>query len=117
MQGILYEEGSFGVFLLVTLLMGGGAAWMTGRSVAASWGSQRVLVVYMFALAAAVRFIHYALFGGTLLTAQFYAIDLVVLLVIGFLGFRRTRTLQMTDRYYWLFEATGPLTWKERASS
>ena len=27
---ILYEEGSFGVFLLVTVILGGGAAWLAG---------------------------------------------------------------------------------------
>ena len=34
MQGILYEEPSVWLFLLVTLVMGGGAAWMTGRAMA-----------------------------------------------------------------------------------
>ena len=30
MQGILYEEPSIWLFLLITVIMGGWAAWMTG---------------------------------------------------------------------------------------
>ncbi len=37
MQGILYEEQSIWLFLLVTVCMGGWAAWMTGRAVAITW--------------------------------------------------------------------------------
>ena len=34
MQGILYEESSVWLFLLVTCVLGGGGAWMTGRACA-----------------------------------------------------------------------------------
>ena len=34
MQGFLHEEGSFGVFLLVTVILGGGAAALAGRAIA-----------------------------------------------------------------------------------
>src|SRR5439155_18079910 len=37
MQGILYEEASIWHFLFVTWLLGGGAAWMTGKAVAQTW--------------------------------------------------------------------------------
>ena len=45
----------------------------------------------MLILAAAVRFLHFALFGGTLLSLHYYAVDLVFCLLFGFLGFRITR--------------------------
>ena len=32
---LLYEEDSFGLFLLVTVALGGGAAWLAGRAIAA----------------------------------------------------------------------------------
>ena len=35
MNGILYEEDYIGLFLLVTVVMGGGAAWLAGRAIAA----------------------------------------------------------------------------------
>ena len=31
----LHEEGSFGVFILVTVILGGGAAALAGRAIAA----------------------------------------------------------------------------------
>ena len=37
MQGILYEEPTIWLFLLVTVVMGGWLAWMTGRAIAMTW--------------------------------------------------------------------------------
>src|SRR5262249_35234889 len=34
LRDLLYEENSFGVFLLVTVVLGGCAAWLAGRAVA-----------------------------------------------------------------------------------
>ena len=115
MQGILYEEPSFWLFGLVTVLMGGWAAWMTGRAMAITWQPYLLCVGYLLLLAGAVRFIHYALFRGTLLSLHYYAIDAVVVLIIGSLGFRYHRARQMTTQYRWLYERTGPFSWRERA--
>jgi small-conductance mechanosensitive channel len=98
----LYEEDSLGIFVLVTLLMGGGAAWLTGRAIAATWRPWWHVVGYALILAAAVRFFHFALFGGTLLSLHYYLIDLVVCLALGLLGYRVTRTGQMLSQYRWL---------------
>ena len=63
MQGILYEEASVWQFLFVTCLLGGWAAWMTGRACAQTWrplsepGASILLL-----LGVGVRFIHHALF-------------------------------------------------------
>ena len=116
MQGILYEEPSAWLFLLVTVLMGGWAAWMTGRACAMTWRPSIVLVAYLLILAAAVRFIHMALFQGTLLSLHYYIVDLIVVQIIGALGFRYTRARQMAARYRWLYEATGPFSWRRRVS-
>ena len=37
LRDLLYEENSFGVFLMVTVVLGGGAAWLAGRAVAIAW--------------------------------------------------------------------------------
>ena len=37
MQGIIYEEEYAGLFLLVTVAMGGGAAWLAGPAIAGTW--------------------------------------------------------------------------------
>ena len=114
-MGILWET-SFAVFLLVTVLLGGGAAYMAGRATALTWRQLSHLGTYSLLLAAATRFIHYALFGGTLLSPHYFVVDLVVLLLVAGLGFRLTRTRQMTGQYGWLYERTGPLAWRDRAT-
>jgi hypothetical protein len=115
-MGIIYEI-SLGVFLLVTVFLGGGAAYMAGRAVALTWGQLIHLVAYSLLLAAAARFIHYSLFGGTLLSLHYFAVDLAVLLILAGLGFRLTRAGQMAGQYTWLYERTGPLSWRERATA
>ena len=37
LQGILYEEPSAWLFLLVTVVMGGWAGWMAARGIARGW--------------------------------------------------------------------------------
>ncbi len=114
MQGVLYEEPSFFLFALVTVVMGGWAAWMTGRACALTWRPVWTAVLYLLILAGAVRFIHFALFGGTLLSVHYYIVDAVVILGIGLAGFRYTRATQMTTQYRWLYERAGPFEWRER---
>ena len=114
MQGVLYEEPSFWLFVLVTVLMGGWAAWMTGRAMAGTWQPYLLCVAYLLLLAGAVRFIHYALFGGTLRSLHYYVVDAAVILAIGSVGFRHSRAGQMARQYPWLFERLGPLAWREK---
>jgi len=113
MIGIIWETG-FGVFLLVTVCLGGGAAYMSGRSVALTWRPVYNVFVYSAGLACAVRFIHYALFGGTLLSPQYFAVDLIVLAAFASVGFRITKTSQMVGQYSWLYERQSPLSWRQR---
>ena len=117
MQGFLYEEPSIWLFLLITVIMCGWAAWMTGRAIALTWRAFWNLILYLLILGAAVRFIHYALFQGTLVSVHYYAIDTIVVLIIGSLGFQYYRARQMTSQYRWLYERTGPFSWREKAST
>ena len=117
MHGIIYEEEYAGLFLLVTVIMGGGAAFLAGRAIAATWRPWWHVAFYMLLLGAAVRFIHYALFEGTLISPQFYAIDTAVCLIFGYLGFRATRVGQMTTQYRWINARSGPLRWARRTTA
>jgi hypothetical protein len=117
MNGILYEEDYIGLFLLVTVVMGGGAAFLAGRAIAATWRPWWHVAFYMLILGAAVRFIHFALFEGTLLSLQFYAVDTAVCLVFGFLGFRATRVAQMTTQYSWINARAGFMRWARRTGT
>lgn len=101
-------------FVFVTVLLGGAAAWLTGRAMANSWKPNWQLAFYLLLLTAAVRFIHFALFNGTLLSPWYYFVDLVVLFVIGFAGMRFTRAGQMTRQYHFAYGRAGPFGWTRR---
>lgn len=116
MQGILYEESSFFLFFLVTVFMGGWAAWQTGKAIAKTWRPVIQLILSMFVLGAAVRFIHFALFQGSLFSLHYYVVDTIVIMVAGLLGWRIARTRQMERQYDWLFERTSPLAWRRRST-
>jgi hypothetical protein len=125
--GILWEK-SFWAFFFITVLFGGGAAFMTGRAIASAWKPFREAALYMILLAAAVRFLHWGLFSGatlaswraaqgSLFSLHYYIADLTILLLLAALGFRLHRTRQMTRQYHWLYEKTSPLTWRQRADA
>ena len=99
-----YEAGPNGlwVFLLVTVTLGGAAAWATGKAIASTWKPVWQFAGYTLLLAAAVRFFHYSLFGEPLLAPVNYVVDAAVLLAIAFGGHRATRARQMAEQYGWL---------------
>jgi len=110
----LYEERSLGVFLLVTIILGGGAALLAGRAIATTWRPQWQVVAYGLILGGAVRFIHFSLFAGTLLSPHYYLVDSAFCIAFGFLGFRTARRSQMVSQYRWLNEAAGPMRWRRK---
>lgn len=101
-------------FVIVSLLMGGLAAYATGRALALTWRPSWHLVVNMLGLAAVVRFCHFALFEDTLFAAGGYVRDFAIVLVAAWIGYRQVRTRQMTGQYAWINEAGGFLRWKPR---
>lgn len=111
---LLYEEQSFGVFVLVTIILGGGAATLAGRAVAATWRPWWQVVAYGFILAGAVRFIHFSLYGGTFLSLHYYLVDAAFCLAFGFLGFRAARASRMISQYRWLNEPAGLMRWRRK---
>ena len=108
-MGLLWEV-SWVEFLVVTVALGGGGAWMIGRSTALTWSGWGVLVFYVLLLTLAARFIHFSLFGGsfflpaeTLATALHYAIvDFVILMAIAAAGRQFVRRRQMARQYSFL---------------
>ena len=110
----LYASESILQVLLVTGVIGGGAAFLAGRAIAQTWRPFWNVLLYMAMLGAAVRFVHFALFDGTLISPASYTADTFYLIVAGSLAWRMTRAAQMATQYYWLYERTGPLTWRSR---
>src|ERR1700730_5447842 len=114
---IVSDESSLGVFLLVSVLMGGGAAWLAGRALAATWRAWWHLVLYMAILSLAVRFLHYALFDGKYLALHYYLVDYAVFLGLGLVGFRLQRVTQMVTRYSWINQRAGLFRWRRRGDA
>ena len=112
-MGVIWEN-SLAAFLIVTLFVGGGAAFMTGRAIAKNWKPLWLLVIYTLLLTCADRFLHFALYEGTLLTLHFFLVDFLVLMALSALGFRLTRTRQMVTQYRWLYEQVTPLSWRKK---
>lgn len=112
---LLYED-SVWVFLLLTVILGGSGAWMTGRAIAATWRPWWHAAIYALLLALAVRFFHYALFQGSFDSKYYYAVDALVCLTLALTAFRLTRVNQMISQYAWINEKNGPFGWR-RASA
>ena len=86
------------VLLLLTIVLGGGAAWRTGQAVAESWGELWPVVAYSLPIAGAVRFLDYALFGGPLLSVESFAITFLILALIALDGAVSWRCARRLDR-------------------
>src|SRR5215831_20790808 len=100
------------VFLLVTVVLGGSAAFASGRAIAQTWRPFWHIPLYMLALAAGVRFCHYALFEEPLLSPFGYLLDYATVCAAAALGYRVIRAHQMAGQYGWLFRRAGPLRWR-----
>jgi hypothetical protein len=100
--------------VFISGLIGGGAAWLSGRAIARTWRPMWHVVGYMALLGLAVQFIHFALFDVDLAALLSYGLNTFYLAVVGCFGWRITRTTQMVTQYPWLYERMSPLTWRER---
>lgn len=114
MLSSLYANESVFQIIFVTVVIGCGCAWMTGRAIARTWRSAWVAVAAMLGLGLVVRFFHFALFDEHLVAPATYAFETAWLIVTALLAWRFTRTQQMVRQYYWLYEPAGPLGWKLR---
>jgi len=112
MDGLYASEPILDI-VLITGLIGGGAAWLTGRAIAAAWAGQSRVFFSAMLLGTAARFFHFALFQGELLSIPSFACDTLIFLVIGLVSWRTTRASLMVRQYPWLYVRTGPLTWRE----
>lgn len=108
---------SLPVFIGVTCILAGTAAWLTGQAVAATWRPARQAIGYAFLLGLADRFIVYALFDGELLSLPGYLVDSLVLVAIAFAAYRATLAAGMVRQYPWLYERAGTFGWRRRRSA
>lgn len=105
---------SVSVFLVVTGLAIGFAAFMTGQAIANTWRPVWQLCIYALLLGLVARFLIFALFDGQLLSLSGYVASTALLLAIGAFAFRLTRARKMVHQYPWLYERAGLFGWRQR---
>jgi hypothetical protein len=110
----LFFEESFWVFVLLTIVLGGGAAFLAGRSLAKEWRPVAQLILFMIPLGAGVRFLHFALFQGSLFSLKYFITHTLILISAALLGYRLKRVSQMITQYPWLYERSGALSWRQK---
>lgn len=112
-MGLIWET-SFVSFFIITVVLGGTAAWLSGSGLAQGWRPVWVVCFFMALLAMATRFFSWALADGTLLSLHYYIVEFAVLAGLALLSYRLTRTRQMVRQYPWLYRRTSPLSWTTR---
>jgi hypothetical protein len=105
--------GDTGPFLGMTMLFGI-AALLTGRAMAETWRPAWQVVPTALALAAAERFLLYALFGADMLSFGGIAAVSVLLLAATAAGYYGARARKMVRQYPWLYEPDGPFGWRPK---
>jgi hypothetical protein len=113
-MGTLYETESWLQVLFVTGILGGGAAWLTGRACAHTWRPLLQVIAYSILLGAVVRFFHFALFEADLFSLRSFLADTLFLTAVGCLSWRIARTTLMVTQYGWLYERSSPVSWRKR---
>jgi hypothetical protein len=114
MAGFLWADSDFGLLAFIILgAVGIAAAFASGRAMASGWSPQWRIVPAAVALAAAVQFLHFALFQEDLLSLHYYLVTFVLILLAAWVGYARMRARQMATQYSWAFEQVG-LTWRAR---
>ena len=104
---------SIAVLVGLTLVLFGGCAFMTGQALAATWRPWWLALVYGLMLGAADRFLGFALFRGQLLSLPGWLLDSAILIAITLAAFRLTRARRMANQYPWLYQRTGPFSWRK----
>jgi small-conductance mechanosensitive channel len=112
LSGHIFENKAYGEIVFLVLCTA--AAWMTGRSIASDWKPLWSLALGVLALGFATRFLHHALYQAQFVSLSRFILDTLLLAVVAYIGYRYTRTNQMTRQYHWLYEKASPLSWRAK---
>ena len=94
-------------FIALTLMLGGGAAFLAGRALAKTWRVPPSVVLAALPLASAVRFLH-ATLADEPTDASKALLTLGLMIAFCWLGFKLRRRTQMARQYPWLAEKSAP---------
>ena len=106
--------GEVGSFFAMTLVLLGSAAFLTGQRLAQSWRPGWQIVPSVLLLAAADRFLLYALFAAELVSLGGFLIAAAILSAVAAAAYYLTRARKMVQQYPWLYERRGLFGWLEK---
>lgn len=102
-------------FFVMTIVLFGGAAAMTGQALGRNWRPAWQAVPYSLLLGVGNRFLLFALFDGDLLSPSGYVIAVAIMLALCLLAYRLTRARSMVTQYPWLYTRAGLFGWRKKA--
>lgn len=105
------------VFLILTVIMCGGAAMRTGQELARSWKPAWQVVAAAAGLAAADRFLVFALFNGSLLNPLYYLVAFAVIALIGVVAWKMAQVASFVRQYPWRYERVSLFAMREKRSA
>jgi hypothetical protein len=106
--------GAAGPFLGMTALLFGLAAFLTGQAIAQAWRPAWQILPASLLLAAADRFLLFALFDAVFISVSGWLIAAAILAAIMAAGFFLTRARKMVQQYPWLYQRAGPFGWRPK---
>jgi multisubunit Na+/H+ antiporter MnhC subunit len=110
MEAIL--GASWPVFIGVTVVLFGGAAFLMGQAIGGTWRPAWQNVLYGLLLGVANRFLLFALFGGPFLAPIPYLVNTAILIGLALLAYRLTLVHRMVSQYPWVYQRSGLFSWK-----
>ncbi len=119
---------SLPVFIGITVILSGFAAFLMGNAIAETWRPWWHNVLYGVLLAFATQFIEFSLFDGAFFIESLvssegkpltqavlgYLVDSAVLVGISLFAYRLTLAQKMVSQYPWLYERAGPFSWRAK---
>jgi len=107
--------GAAGSFFGMTVVLFGSAAFLAGKATARSWRPVWQILPAALLLAAADRFLLYALFDAELSSPGGFLITAAVLASLSSGAYYFTRARKMVQQYPWLYERRGLFGWREKS--
>ena len=109
-------ETHLGGTIIITVIMMGFAAWTTGRAVAVTWRPFWQVMVNPLLLGLVDRGLNRVFAEGELWSISGYLLDAAFLVAVSVLAHRLARARKLTTQYPWIFERSGPLSWREKSA-
>lgn len=105
---------SAGVFIGLTVVLFGVAAFRAGQAVAEGWHPAHDAVLAALGLTVADRFLAATLFESQPLSLSAAVVAAVYLVAVTLFAWRATLARKMVRQYPWLYRPAGILGWRRR---